>query len=426
VHIIVSKVRRKALFNNIKVFMKINLIKVLWQVTRSISIFLPKNPKQGLLLFPSDLKNIVGALGDDAMLTSTIDAYLSKYSDGNIYIVCRSEAVSVVKGMGYHPIVIESYALHRFVFWAFGVIRSIQPRYVACLGADVMDGYYGYAHPVMTIVFSDLASKSGASVVVLGGSFNANPLGMLRYFYNNLSSKVSVYMRDDISLTRFLKFSKFKAQLVADSAFNLKKSVAPSEVASWIYAEKNKGNSILGFNIHPMLVKNIDGATLDLLIQQSEIALEQFADKNVSVLFMPHDYRGKDGDATCLEPLERRCRAKLSCYYLGGVHSAATLKAIAAELDAVVTGRMHLAIAALGCGVPVLSVTYQDKFEGLYRHFKLSEEWLVTPESLMKGSSFNTKLVSFVDEADALRDHIGRELKSVLDLSKKNYSFFKK
>lgn len=37
------------------------------------------------------------------------------------------------------------------------------------------------------------------------------------------------------------------------------------------------------------------------------------------------------------------------------------------SLDAVVTGRMHLAIACLGQSVPAACISYQDKVEGLYQ-----------------------------------------------------------
>ena len=41
-------------------------------------------------------------------------------------------------------------------------------------------------------------------------------------------------------------------------------------------------------------------------------------------------------------------------------------------VDLVLTGRMHLAIAALGMGTPPLCVAYMDKFEGLFHLFDIA------------------------------------------------------
>ena len=48
------------------------------------------------------------------------------------------------------------------------------------------------------------------------------------------------------------------------------------------------------------------------------------------------------------------------------------LKHLAGMVDLVLTGRMHLAIAALGMGTPPLCVAYMDKFEGLFHLFNIA------------------------------------------------------
>lgn len=55
------------------------------------------------------------------------------------------------------------------------------------------------------------------------------------------------------------------------------------------------------------------------------------------------------------------------------------IKRLTGQLDLAITGRMHLVIASLGSGTPTLSITYQDKFEGLYRHFDLPLEHIIIP-----------------------------------------------
>jgi len=45
--------------------------------------------------------------------------------------------------------------------------------------------------------------------------------------------------------------------------------------------------------------------------------------------------------------------------------------------DVLLTGRLHLAIAAHDQGVPAVSFGYQGKFEGFYALFGMGIEWLV-------------------------------------------------
>ena len=64
--------------------------------------------------------------------------------------------------------------------------------------------------------------------------------------------------------------------------------------------------------------------------------------------------------------------------------SARQVKAISGHCDLILSGRMHLAIASLGQGVPVVCLTYQDKFEGLMEHFGLKGNTFL-PRSILQG-----------------------------------------
>ena len=74
--------------------------------------------------------------------------------------------------------------------------------------------------------------------------------------------------------------------------------------------------------------------------------------------------------------------------------SAWDVKGLCAHLDGVLTGRMHLAIAALGTGTPPLSVAYRGKFEGLMRHIGL-DGGLIAPEAFLDCSHTVTVLEAF-------------------------------
>ena len=49
------------------------------------------------------------------------------------------------------------------------------------------------------------------------------------------------------------------------------------------------------------------------------------------------------------------------------------MKGLVGLVDFAVTGRMHLAIAALGMEVPVVALAYQGKFDGMMQRFDLGQ-----------------------------------------------------
>lgn len=109
---------------------------------------------------------------------------------------------------------------------------------------------------------------------------------------------------------------------------------------------------------------------------------------------------------------EQRCRALLQPY------RANELKFFAGEMDAIITGRMHLAIAALGCGVPVGCVTYQGKFEGLFDHFLLKPP-VLAPDNVTV-DSLHELITTVIDQNQYLADKIADRLPVVTALSRRN------
>ncbi len=67
---------------------------------------------------------------------------------------------------------------------------------------------------------------------------------------------------------------------------------------------------------------------------------------------------------------------------------------------------MHLAIAGLGQGVPVMALTYQDKFEGLFRHFDQPERTLLDAEAILEPQRLAAAMDGFVEERDALKARV--------------------
>ncbi|MGY3461129.1 polysaccharide pyruvyl transferase WcaK-like protein [Bradyrhizobium sp. LM3.4] len=141
-----------------------------------------------------------------------------------------------------------------------------------------------------------------------------------------------------------------------------------------------------------------------------------------SWLLLAHDYRPEIADDNCLRPLADRLRDRLGehVHHVDQVLSASEIKAVVGLVDGVVTGRMHLAIAALGQGTPVAAITYQDKFQGLFAHFGVSESLLLSPEQLLTGDNLEKFLLRFLDAYKTTGAQVRRMLPAVMELSRAN------
>jgi polysaccharide pyruvyl transferase WcaK-like protein len=184
-------------------------------------------------------------------------------------------------------------------------------------------------------------------------------------------------------------------------------------VLPWIEGRRAAGDRVLAVNLHPALFAVDQRVEVDALIDSVAGVLARLsAARPVSWLLLPHDFRGERGDNACLGPLAQRLSARLGprLLHAAGPWSAAELKAIAGATDAVFTGRMHLAIAALGQGVPVAALTYQGKFHGLWRHFDLPTDLLLAPADALDPMRLEAVLSQLLDDIETL----GRQVRSHL------------
>lgn len=383
-------------------------------------------PLRRLLIVAGDPITLFGSLGDDAMITATLQHARASNPDVEIDIL--------VDGMAYADAAYQRGFLPVDIFSRPDFIKALAQQFqtrqydcVVVVGADVMDGYY---HPLVSaklLASADLAAAAGIKNVILGFSFNETPHPDLAMFYRSLHPECSLKVRDVISLERLQSFAKTNAALVADSAFSLVPSEPDEDTRSWIARKKAEGYRVMGFNLHPMLFKNADRAQTEAIIRHAAEALQYAADaRPVCWLLIPHDYRDNVGDQAYLKaitelvPGARADRVR----YLDGKRSAPVLKGIAGQLDGLVSGRMHLAIAALGKGVPAICVAYQGKFEGLYRHFGLSAANLLSPAAFLTQDGIKKALVEFIDQSDEIRERVGKKLPDILAMSESNFQVF--
>lgn len=378
-----------------------------------------------LLILPSDPWSLVGAKGDDAMLSAVAARFRERHPDGQVAVATATESADeAARLLGLTPLPLWREPWQLPVLWA--AVQEFAPAHLLVVGADIMDGYYNPLTTARLLSVADLGSRAGMNVDVLGFSFNAEPERLLRPVFNRCHERLGFNVRDTISLARFQAFCDRPARLVADVAFLLPPSpdaVGVQGAIRWARQRRDLGQGVIGINVHPMLIRDRDPLKIAALTSAMTGALDRLlAERPLSVMLINHDSRGQDGDDVCLEPVAEVLRSKYpdAVLFPRDLPRAAQIKAVVGHVDGVVTGRMHLAIAALGMGTPVAALTYQDKFQGLFRHFDLPEHLLLPPDRAVSVEEMTVLLRRFCDELPALRASVAAKLPTVKALSQLN------
>lgn len=380
-----------------------------------------------LVIVPSDPWTLIGAKGDEAMMQSVVQQFRLQSPNIEVAVITATpQAEDAARSLGFLPIAAWSCAMSEGII----KLKAYGADSMVVLGADVMDGYYGPLTTARMLFIAEAAARFGARVSILGFSFNATPNRQLRNVFNQLDKSITVNVRDRISQTRFQRFSHLPSQLVADAAFMLQpeRSATVRTIVAWAESRREQGDLVLGFNMHPMLIRNATPRQIKAFIQSATVALKTLSQRRaVSLLLISHDYRGNDGDDICLRPIAASLATELQSRlnYPTQIFSAAQLKAIAGCTDGVITGRMHLAIASLGMQRPVAAMTYQDKFQGLFLHFEYPERFLLSSAGAADPTQLLALMEDFLDQLPALGERVRMRLPTVMKASAANLDVFR-
>lgn len=416
------------------VYIKLNALYwvIAQMICTGIHLKVARSPK--LLIIPCEPWSIVGSRGDEAMIMAIIQQFRLREPTGDIVILSGTPEFEKTEdgqrlGVRFHFAWRGRIQLRNI----FKAILVEAPTECYVLGADCMDGKYSVLTSQLLLASADLAARLGIKSCLTGFSFNDHPVPVLRSWFRKVSSKLTLRVRDPLSLERFTTFTGVEAKLVADVAFLLKPEVTErvQRVIDWVDEQKRQTRKVLGFNLHGMLIttaalKKSSGTTLNEEIQifQNQVLeqLKNFLCQNpsVAVLLIPHDFRG-GGDHVLLKPIGD-CLTKTYADRVAGIEESFTateLKALCGRLDSVFTSRMHLGIAALGMGVPIACFAYQGKFAGLFDHFSYPERYVLAPSEV---SHLSATLDDFLKNLDSVKKTIQEALPSVIQLAETGIS----
>ena len=142
-----------------------------------------------------------------------------------------------------------------------------------------------------------------------------------------------------------------------------------------------------------------------------------------SFVLISHDFRAEVDDREPLKKVFNKLdsESKARVFFISQSIRASEVKEICRNLDGVVTGRMHLAIAALGMKTPILGIVYQGKFEGTLSYFEMDEDCTLTPKIAANYEGLIVRFRRWQSQRDELVKRIDKNIEKVIKLSKSNF-----
>lgn len=373
--------------------------------------------RRGVLLIPPSGP---GSVGDEAMV-SALAVACGRAGIERVDLLARPGHKPWPQGLGCTEL---RWPEQRGFSRARAIIRMLDEYdSIFVIGADCIDGHYSLRNSLLLLTLADIAARRGAVTTITGASYKRGAAPATARAMRRLHPSVRCCAREQESARRMRETSGREPVVVADCAFLLPPADPPAEVGRWINAQRSAGRVLLGVNVNRQVLSAAGGNRADDLVAAVDSALlALMRDRDdLALLLIPHDYRSTPSDLEQATQIHNtlKCEVGDRVNCVTGERLPGELKGAAARLDAVFTGRMHLAIAALGSGVPVGCVAYQDKFEGLFAHFEI-EPPLLAPSEALDSAQVRTAIESLLANRAAIADQVAQRLPAVMELARTN------
>ncbi|MEA3642474.1 MAG: polysaccharide pyruvyl transferase family protein [Lamprobacter sp.] len=394
--------KRLTSFISLTVFQLINTTRKLIPKESSVVVIAPAPP---------------GSLGDQALLEGLSQLLYQRGLQYDEILVSGNKKIHQTKYGPRRTLTASSTDKIAIILLA---IRLIRTRGLIIVGADTTDGSYNITKNHAWIDIAKIFDKIGIAVAFVSFSFSDNPKKEIYSRLSKLSSNIEFKSRDPISCERFKKFVGHRCQLTADLAFSMPAEIGKlqhSPAERWITTQRQNKKTLVALNINSLPI-NANHEQISSSVARA-IRHTQETHPDCSFIFLPHDYRQQQSDQSILVSIYEKTECKSNIFVLTEQRTAQEIKYLTGFCDLTITGRMHLAIAALSQGIPVYCFSYKGKFEGLMNHFELKGN-LTQVDTVLDP----TKLSSFFDYA--IKNHrydlekVKRHLPSVLAKSEHN------
>lgn len=383
-------------------------------------------PKSALLIIPSDPYLLTASVGDQAMIAA-ITSYWRNISPQIELHFATADSVADAAAREMNAIPLRMMGRDLSIQKVAGILQKQQFKVAVLMGADGMDGSYDPSFSADQLMTLDLAARSGSDCYITGFSISKIFHNEVVEIFRKISPDIRVNLRDPISLQRFENNTGRKANQVADVAFLLKPEYTRRVQAllEYIGLEKNQNRKVLAVNFQPLLLELQERDRFPELLDAFSDILTQVSERvNVSFILLSHDMRGESSDLHALAPLYSRLKGTLGnrLMLIDEQLTAPEIKALVGSVDMVLSGRMHLMIASLGSGTPVLGIDYKDKMEGLLTLLGLDTRSLISAKAILENpQKCAVHIVDFIAGLNDERRNISCRIDEIIDLSLRNF-----
>jgi polysaccharide pyruvyl transferase WcaK-like protein len=372
-----------------------------------------------------------GSLGDSAMVHGAVEGIRRRFPNAqiNLLSIYHGERWPRIPGVDKVIVALPDACTERQWEARF---RRMLAGYdcFALLGADVLDGHYGVDETLARLALLRLADAAGLETRVLGFSMNERPAEAACAALRETGTFASLFVRDPRSMSRLESHGVPGLVPAADVAFLMRPdSASPSCLGprAWIEEQRAAGRPVIAFALSsPVMAEAMRSGKADLLRDCVAliVALEQ--SHRASVLILPHDLRpgpaGLDDDVAIAYRVSALLEAEANPvpHYLHVTCNAPEVKGLVGLVDLAVTGRMHLAVAALGMAVPVVALEYQGKFDGMMQRFNLGQ-MVFAPQPFDLAAMYAC-CVHLLEDATGVKAALRQRLPEVLALAHVNFA----
>jgi polysaccharide pyruvyl transferase WcaK-like protein len=190
------------------------------------------------------------------------------------------------------------------------------------------------------------------------------------------------------------------------------------EVSDMVFTASRRESSAerVSLSDDPYIILNASGLIPFAPLAADYGALFEWAHAHdLRVVVLPHVRRAGADDGPVCEAMFREFGSSQDLL-VDRTLSPDEVRALACDAQFVVTGRMHLAVMALSCGVPAATLATVGKVEGLYELFELPR-LAVSPKP-----GFSAAVIGALCESHDLRTKVGDHVRRVVSLARRNFT----
>ena len=385
----------------------------------------------GRLVSSADRNSVVilapapqGSRGDAAVLDALIGE-LSSCSDLPITVLSYRHDEKYIQLAERYGISVQPLAALARRPWIFIDLLS-STKFFRFTAADVIDGVYGEFNALLRIAITETFARAGAESAIISFSLSGKSMPVCLRALRRLPEAVGLVPRDLVSRKRLEEAIGHPATQGADAAFLLRSDATGvhSEVLDWIERQKQAGQQLVGLGFNALLYSPSKPEVIKSLSKLTELLT--YSEENRAVIFIPHDFRNETSDyllsKTIFENLTPAAENRVML--LDHPYGPQQLKFVVSHMDAIISARMHLAIAGLSQAIPAFGLRYQGKFEGLYQHLNLLdlfETLTVDADLAIKSPEFTFELIrAFLSQLDDVSSRVKKQVPKVKSLALEN------